>query len=55
LFFTRFFSVGAIALSVSYLAAAKEPLRTGKAAMGDWTEDAPGVRRKITGAGSSAA
>ncbi len=23
-------------------------MRTGKAAMGDWTEDAPGVRRKIT-------
>ncbi len=26
----------------------EENLRTGKAAMGDWTEDAPGVRRKIT-------
>jgi glucose/arabinose dehydrogenase len=28
--------------------AAEKPLLTGKAAMGDWTADAPGVRRKIT-------
>lgn len=28
--------------------AAQQPLLTGKAAMGDWTTDAPGVRRKIT-------
>ena len=28
--------------------AAEKPLLTGKAAMGDWTGDAPGVRRKIT-------
>jgi glucose/arabinose dehydrogenase len=48
LFFPRFFAVGALALCASYLAAAEKPLRTGKAAMGDWTEDAPGVRRKIT-------
>jgi hypothetical protein len=33
--------------SLSALAAEKS-LLTGKAAMGDWTEDAPGVRRKIT-------
>ena len=29
-------------------AAERESLLTGKAAMGDWTTDAPGVRRKIT-------
>src|SRR5437879_12433941 len=29
-------------------AAERESLLTGKAAMGDWTADAPGVRRKIT-------
>jgi glucose/arabinose dehydrogenase len=28
--------------------AADDKLRTGRAAFGDWTEDAPGVRRKIT-------
>jgi glucose/arabinose dehydrogenase len=28
--------------------AAEQKLRTGRAAFGDWTEDAPGVRRKIT-------
>ena len=30
------------------LSAAEQPLLTGKAALGDWTTDAPGVRRKIT-------
>src|SRR5436190_12860121 len=29
-------------------AAETGPLLTGKAAMGDWTTDAPGVRRKLT-------
>ena len=29
-------------------ASAERPLLTGKAAMGDWTTDAPGVRRKLT-------
>ncbi|HJT81500.1 MAG TPA: sorbosone dehydrogenase family protein [Chthoniobacterales bacterium] len=30
------------------ISVAQQPLLTGKAAMGDWTTDAPGVRRKIT-------
>src|SRR5437016_7847949 len=30
------------------VAAESSTLLTGKAAMGDWTKDAPGVRRKIT-------
>jgi len=39
----------AAALAVpAFFSEAEEPLRTGKAAMGDWTTDAPGVRRKIT-------
>ena len=29
------------------LAASEPPLLTGKAAMADWTTDAPGVRREI--------
>jgi len=29
-------------------AAEKDAVLTGKAAMGDWTSDAPGVMRKIT-------
>jgi glucose/arabinose dehydrogenase len=32
------------------LAAAEAKVLTGKAAMGDWTTDAPGVRRRLTGA-----
>src|SRR6266566_5018907 len=32
----------------SAVAAEHDSLLTGKAAMGDWTSDAPGVRRKIT-------
>lgn len=39
-----FFTINA----ASGLLAAEQPLLTGKAAMGDWTTDAPGVRRKIT-------
>ncbi len=41
----------AIALNVAdsvHAAAENTKLLTGKAAMGDWTSDAPGVRRKIT-------
>jgi len=35
-------------VTVPLLAADSQPLRTGKDALGDWTTDAPGVRRKIT-------
>src|SRR6266568_91223 len=41
----------AIAFNVAdslHAAAENDKLLTGKAAMGDWTSDAPGVRRKIT-------
>src|SRR6266700_6092507 len=41
----------AIAINVAdslHAAAENDKLLTGKAAMGDWTSDAPGVRRKIT-------
>lgn len=39
----------AVVLAVpAFTSGAEEPLRTGKDAMGDWTTDAPGVRRKIT-------
>src|SRR3989441_3108325 len=41
-----------IAISFSFAVpvgvAVENTLLTGKAAMGDWTKDAPGVRRKIT-------
>ena len=37
-----------ISSATSGLLAAGHPLLTGKDAMGDWTTDAPGVRRKIT-------
>lgn len=43
--------LGAGALLLTPLPAAGEndqPVRTGQRAMGDWSEDAPGVRRKIT-------
>ena len=36
------------AATVPLFAADSKPLRTGKDALGDWTTDAPGVRRKIT-------
>src|SRR2546427_10943904 len=41
----------AIAFNVAdslHAAAENDKLLTGKAAIGDWTSDAPGVRRKIT-------
>jgi glucose/arabinose dehydrogenase len=57
---TRFVAAGRVfigmaivagGLPVGCCAAAEEmPLLTGKAAMGDWSQDAPGVRRKITAA-----
>src|SRR6266702_1840036 len=44
------FIAATFSLGVSIGAAAESgTLLTGKAAMGDWTSDAPGVRRKITG------
>lgn len=38
----------ALFATIGEAAQAEKPLLTGKAAMGDWTTDAPGVRRKIT-------
>ena len=38
----------ASAQSTSTASAQKQPLLTGKAALGDWSTDRPGVRRKIT-------
>src|SRR5947209_11447079 len=43
IFFTTVFVIAVI----SGIAAEKGAILTGKAAMGDWTSDAPGVRRKI--------
>src|SRR5205823_1894030 len=43
-----FFSAVFIAAVITGAAAEKGTAFTGKAAMGDWTSDAPGVRRKIT-------
>src|SRR3982751_3248894 len=42
--------IAAVFIFEAHLSAAPEGdmLLTGKAAMGDWTKDAPGVRRKIT-------
>jgi len=37
-----------IVLALGAAAAEAGTLLTGEAAMGDWTSDAPGVRRKIT-------
>ena len=34
--------------AIAQVTAADAPLLTGKAAMGDWSTDAPGIRRKIT-------
>jgi len=47
---TRFAAIFACAAGMSLPLAAQEdlPLLTGSKAMGDWTTDAPGVRRKIT-------
>src|SRR5438093_12780536 len=44
IFFTAVFVIPII----TGAAAEKGAVLTGKAAMGDWTSDAPGVRRKIT-------
>src|SRR5437016_2655199 len=44
IFFTTVFVIAVI----SGMAAEKGAILTGKAAIGDWTSDAPGVRRKIT-------
>ena len=43
-----FIAVGATFAEKIAAAAEKPAFLTGKAAMGDWTSDAPGVRRKIT-------
>lgn len=46
---SRFALGGALAwLCTIVCAATDQDLRTGRAAMSDWTQDAPGVRRKIT-------
>src|SRR5438128_10303252 len=42
------FIAATFSFGVSIRAAAGSGMLTGKAAMGDWTSDAPGVRRKIT-------
>src|SRR4029434_9568494 len=43
------FIAAALSIAVQLEAAAEgDTLLTGKAAMGDWKSDAPGVRRKIT-------
>src|SRR5438128_5105539 len=44
IFFTTVFVIAVI----SGIAAEKGAILTGKAAMGDWESDSPGVRRKIT-------
>ena len=44
----HFFVLGLGFLCAATLFAQNGKLLTGRAAMGDWTEDAPGVRRKIT-------
>jgi glucose/arabinose dehydrogenase len=41
-------ALAAALLLPAILSAVEPPLRTGKDAMGDWSTDAPGVRRKIT-------
>jgi glucose/arabinose dehydrogenase len=43
-----FFSALFLIAVITGAAAEKRALLTGKAAMGDWTSDAPGVTRKIT-------
>src|SRR5678816_3797008 len=43
-----FFSAPFLIAVITGAAAEKRALLTGKAAMGDWTSDAPGVTRKIT-------
>src|SRR5882757_10697165 len=43
-----FFAALFLITVITGAAAEKRALLTGKAAMGDWTSDAPGVRRKIT-------
>ena len=40
--------IAILLLAQSGVRAQSDKLLTGKAAMGDWTSDAPGVRRKIT-------
>jgi glucose/arabinose dehydrogenase len=44
IFFAAVFAIGVLA----YATAENDKLLTGKAAMGDWTSDAPGKTRKIT-------
>jgi glucose/arabinose dehydrogenase len=45
----RIFAVAfCVSLSTSRIVFGDEPLRSGDSAMGDWTTDAPGVRRVIT-------
>ena len=48
IFRTIFFAAGLFLVVVTSAAAEKGTVLTGKAAMGDWTNDAPGVMRKIT-------
>src|SRR5437868_4591604 len=43
----RSYIILVLAISVAVAPAAAAPVLTGKAAMGDWTTDAPGVRRKL--------
>src|SRR5438309_1875405 len=48
IFRTIFFAAGLFLVVVTSAAAEKGTVLTGKAAMSDWTSDAPGVMRKIT-------
>jgi hypothetical protein len=43
----RFLALGIALLPATSLRAQDAKLLTGRAAMGDWTSDAPGMRRKI--------
>src|SRR5438874_362839 len=44
----RLMTLALLASAVPFAAIAAEPVRTGEAAYGDYTTDAPGVRRHIT-------
>jgi glucose/arabinose dehydrogenase len=46
--FCAIFIVASFSVAAPGRAASSDTLLTGKAAMGDWKSDAPGVRRKIT-------
>ncbi len=50
-----FFAAVFVIVVIIATAAEKDAVLTGKAAMGDWTSDAPGVMRKITVAGFASA